>query len=32
MLNFAPFLATIDGQEHSGALWASSLWDIACEA
>jgi flagellar biosynthesis GTPase FlhF len=32
MLTFAPFLATIDGQEHSGALWASSLWDIACEA
>ena len=31
VLAFAQHIGSVDGEPHSGALWASLLWDIACE-
>jgi hypothetical protein len=31
MLAFADRVATVDGEEHSGSLWASLLWERACQ-
>ena len=31
MLAFAERVATVDGEEHSGSLWASLLWERACQ-
>lgn len=31
MLQFAEYIATVDGETHSGDLWASLLWERACQ-
>lgn len=31
MLQFAEHIATVDGETHSGDLWASLLWERACQ-
>lgn len=31
ILTFADRIATVDGEDHTGALWASLLWERACQ-